>query len=236
MVYKLENFLVQVSSTDRLLKIKESSGIIKHSIDGFAITSLRAINNIVKVVTKSSTIDLDFSTTNEARIALSRIQTQIDLLKEKNPLFLDKKISNYISETISNTFSSLEMFGLATFQQTTEKIKGVTESGLSPSTIYFDFDESAIWYVDTLYTNFIADFINIPLTDNRRITATIVLPQGPTAYVPTSFAINNSNVSVLWEDGATAVGNPNQTDIIDFSFYRYGGTWSDILAYYRTFL
>ena len=99
MAYKLENFLVQVSGTDRLLKIKESSGIIKHTIDGFSITSLRAINNIVKIITKSSTIDLDFSTTNEARIALSRIQAQIDLLKEKPPIFLDKKISNYLSDT-----------------------------------------------------------------------------------------------------------------------------------------
>jgi hypothetical protein len=99
MAYKLENFLVQVSGTDRLLKIKESSGIIKHAIDGFSITSLRAINNIVKIITKSSTIDLDFSTTTEARIALSRIQAQIDLLKEKPPLFLDKKISNYVTNT-----------------------------------------------------------------------------------------------------------------------------------------
>jgi hypothetical protein len=97
MAYKLENFLVQVSGTDRLLKIKDNSGIIKHTIDGFSITSLRAINNIVKIVTKSNTIELDFSTTNEARIALSRIQAQIDLLKEKTPIFIDKKISNYVS-------------------------------------------------------------------------------------------------------------------------------------------
>jgi hypothetical protein len=101
MAYKLENFLIQVSGTDRLLKIKDNSGIIKYTIDGFSITSLRAINNIVKIVTKSNTIDLDFSTTNEARIALSRIQAQIDLLKEKTPIFIDKKISNYITSTAS---------------------------------------------------------------------------------------------------------------------------------------
>jgi hypothetical protein len=105
MAYKLENFLVQVSATDRLLKIKESSGIIKHTIDGFSITSLRAVNNIVKIITKSNTIDLDFSTTNEARIALSRIQAQIDLLKEKTPLIIDKKISNYVNEYAGTGFA-----------------------------------------------------------------------------------------------------------------------------------
>jgi len=97
MAYKLENFLIQISLTDKLLKIKESNGIIKHTIDPFSIISLRAINNIVKIYTRSKTIDLDFSTTNEARIAISRIQIQIDLLKEKTPLFIDKEISNYVT-------------------------------------------------------------------------------------------------------------------------------------------
>ena len=76
MAYKLENFLVQVSGTDRLLKIKESSGIIKHTIDGFSITSLRAINNIVKIITKSSTIDLDFSTTGSKTVSSSFVFTK----------------------------------------------------------------------------------------------------------------------------------------------------------------
>lgn len=499
MAYKLENFLVQVSGTDRLLKIKESSGIIKHTIDGFSITSLRAINNIVKIITKSSTIDLDFSTTNEARIALSRIQAQIDLLKEKTPLFVDKKISSYVANTTKefrynatsstplqvpsigdivllytqtelgyttgqsllayntlidnyfnedyieetsisfqgqvdgydasngllsvlidnsagyglttsqnqiatysfwylnligqigpqgatgsgtgtsstgpqgntgpqgfqgysgpqgfqgltgpqgfsarysatsstplqvpnpgfvtnlvtqtslsytpgqtvlvynllsenyvddeyvvedssilfigqvddyipstgdlqivvnsslgygltdsnnetatysfwninitgrsgnsgNTFSSLEVYGLSTFQQTTEKINGATESGLSPSTVFFDFNDGSIWYVDTIGSNFIADFTNLPTTDNRVTTGTIVIPQGATAYVPVSAFIDGSPVTTLWGNGATAVGNPNQTDIIGFSFFRYGGTWSNVLAQLNTFL
>ena len=217
MAYKLENFLVQVSGTDRLLKIKESSGIIKHTIDGFSITSLRAINNIVKIITKSSTIDLDFSTTNEARIALSRIQAQIDLLKEKAPLFIDKKISNYLSDT-------------------TKGLNGATESGLSPSSIYFNFNDGSIWYVDTIGSNFIADFTNLPTTDNRVTTGTIVIPQGATAYVPVSAFIDGSPVTTLWGNGATAVGNPNQTDIIGFSFFRYGGTWSNVLAQLNTFL
>ena len=476
MAYKLENFLVQVSGTDKLLKIKESGGIIKHTIDGFSITSLRAINNIVKIITKSSTIDLDFSTTNEARIAISRIQAQIDLLKEKAPLFIDKKISNYLSDTTKgfrynatsstplqvpsigdivllytqtelgytpgqsilayntlidnffnddyiydptisfqgqvdgydasngllsvlidnsvgygltnsqnqiatysfwylnvigqigpqgsgvtgpqgntgpqgsaarysatsstplqvpdfgyvanlvtqtslsytpgqtvlvyntltenymdddyvegdssiafiaqidnyipstgdlqlvvnssvglgltdsnnetatysfwninltgrsgqsgsgSTFSSLEVYGLSTFQQTTEILNGATESGLSPSTIYFNFNDGSIWYVDTIGSNFVADFINLPTTDNRVTTGTIVIPQGVTAYVPVSVFIDGSPVTTLWGNGATAVGNPNQTDIIGFSFFRYGGTWSNVLAQLNTFL
>jgi hypothetical protein len=359
MAYKLENFLIQVSETDKLLKIKDSNGLIKYTIDGYSVTSLRAINNIVKIITKSNTIDLDFLTNNEARIALSRIQGQLDLLKEKMPLFIDKKISNYVSEfaqgatgpqgfadrysatsstplqvpdagyvanlvtqtslaytpgqsvlvyntltenymiddyvegdssisfiglvddyvpstgelqlvvsssvgfglTDSNnetatysfwyinitgqsgqsvgsgsTFSSLEVYGLSTFQQTTEVLNDATESGLSPSTIFFDFNDGSIWYIDTIGSDFIADFINLPTTDNRVTTGTIVIPQGVTAYVPVSVFIDGSPVTTLWGNGATAVGNPNQTDIIGFSFFRYGGTWSNVLAQLNTFL
>lgn len=56
MAYKLENFLIQTSDSDRLLKIRESSGVIRHTIDAFSIISLRSINNIVKIISKSNTI------------------------------------------------------------------------------------------------------------------------------------------------------------------------------------
>jgi len=476
MAYKLENFLVQVSGTDRLLKIKDNSGIIKHTIDGFSITSLRAINNIVKIVTKSNTIELDFSTTNESRIALSRIQTQIDLLKEKTPIFIDKKISNYVHNvtqgfryngtsstplqvpsigdivllytqtelgytpgqsilayntlidnffnedyvyepTISfqgqvdgydesngllsllidnsvgygltnsqnqiatysfwylnligqigpqgsggtgpqgntgpqgfqgsaarysatsstplqvpdfgyvanlvtqtnlsytpgqtvlvyntltenymdddyvegdlsiafiaqvdnyipstgdlqlvvnssvgfgltdsnnetatysfwninltgrsgqsgsgSTFSSLEVYGLTTLQQTTEILGSVSATA---SIIDLDFNNGSIWYITSIDQDFIPNFINLPTIDNRVTTATIVIEQSSTAYIPFDCNIDGSPIILRWPDGATAVGNPNQTDIIGYSFFRYGATWSRSLAQINTFL
>lgn len=97
MSYKLSNFLVPISNNDMLLKINGGDGIIKHIINVYSIISLRAVNNLVKIITKSKEIDLDFSTTNEARIALSKIQSQLDTLKEKPPLFVDKEMINYLS-------------------------------------------------------------------------------------------------------------------------------------------
>jgi hypothetical protein len=80
-----------------------------------------------------------------------------------------------------------------------------------------------------------ADFINIPTTDNRVITGKIIIPQGSTAYIPIGLLIDGSPNPPIWLNGATAIGNSNQTDIIEFNFYRYGGTWSNILAKLDTF-
>jgi hypothetical protein len=481
MAYKLENFLVQVSGTDRLLKIKESSGIIKHTIDGFSITSLRAVNNIVKIITKSSTIDLDFSTTNEARIALSRIQAQIDLLKEKPPLFIDKKISNYVTEyagtqgftdrysatsstplqvptigdivllytqeelaytpgqsvlayntlidnffnedyieeetsisfqgqvdgydkstgllsllvdnsvgygltnsqnqiatysfwylnligqigpqgagatgpqgladrysatsstplqipdagfvanlltqtslaytpgqsvliyntltenymvddyvegdssiaftaqiddyipstgelqlvvnssvgfglTDSNnetatysfwyinitgqtgqdgqtgpdgttaSFTELTVTGPSNIQQVIEVLTTATSSpGLSPSTFNLNFNDGSIFYIEPEGDNFVANYLNVPTTDNRIISTTIIISQTSSAYIPNVVFINGDIIPISWANSSPPSGNANQTDIVGFSFMRIGDTWSKVFGQLSTF-
>lgn len=102
MPYKLDNFLVPISSSDMLLKINNSDGIVKHIINVYSITSIRCINNIIKIVSKLKTIDLDFSSTNESKLALSKLQSQIDLLKSKPPLYIDKEIINYLNGLTSS--------------------------------------------------------------------------------------------------------------------------------------
>ena len=97
MAYNLDNFVGLVSTSDRVLKIYDSNNIIKYTINAFSINTLKVRNNIVVLSTRSKNIELDFSTSNEARLALSKLQNQLDILKEKTPLFVDKEISNFIN-------------------------------------------------------------------------------------------------------------------------------------------
>lgn len=101
MAYNLDNFVGLVSTSDRVLKIYDSNNIIKYTINAFSINTLKVINNIVVLSTRSKNIELDFSTSNEARLALSKLQSQLEILKEKTPLFIDKEISNFISTEVS---------------------------------------------------------------------------------------------------------------------------------------
>jgi len=54
-------------------------------------------NNIVKINLKSNKIILiDFDNNNQAKIAISQLQTQIDILVNKTPYNIDKQIENFV--------------------------------------------------------------------------------------------------------------------------------------------
>ncbi len=112
MAYNLDNFVGFVSAGDNLLKIYDSNNILKHSVNPFSIVaSVR--NNILIISTRNKNIELDFLTNNEARLALLKIQEKIEILKDKTPLFVDKEISNYVSE-----FNTVEVSDIITTNYT----------------------------------------------------------------------------------------------------------------------
>ena len=112
MAYNLDNFVGLVSTSDRVLKIYDSNNLIKYTINAFSINTMRVRNNIVVLSTKLKNIELDFSTSNEARLALSKLQTQVDILKDKNPLFIDKEVSQFFYNQISSVTGPQGLQGL----------------------------------------------------------------------------------------------------------------------------
>ena len=132
--------------------------------------------------------------------------------------------------TVSGT-SSLD--GLTTLQEVSEVIN--TTPGASASTVVYDFSTGSIWYHSSANTNYTADFINVPIDNNRAITATIIINQGSTAYIPTSVKINNgSNETIKWS-GGTASGSANKVDIIGFTFIRTSSSWAQVLGQINPF-
>jgi hypothetical protein len=101
MIYSYDKFLRPVTLSDRNIKILDDNGDINYTIDPFAITNIAAINNILRISLKSlKVILLNFSTRNEARIAVGILQTQIDSLTNNVPILIDKDIQNYIHDLI----------------------------------------------------------------------------------------------------------------------------------------
>jgi hypothetical protein len=102
MAYKLSNFLVTVSSSDKNLHIRNSLGVVKWMISAYDINSMLVVNNIVKIKLTSSNniIDLDFDNKSFAKTALSSIQEQCDILRAVAPKIIDSKISNYIESKL----------------------------------------------------------------------------------------------------------------------------------------
>jgi hypothetical protein len=133
------------------------------------------------------------------------------------------------SLTVTGT-SSLN--GLTILQEVTEVINSTP--GATAATVVYDFSTGSNWYHSSITTNYTANFTNIPTTNNRAITATIVMSQSSTAYMPTAVQIDGSSQQIRWA-GGTASGTPNQVDIVGFTFIRSGNVWDKVLGQINTF-
>ena len=131
---------------------------------------------------------------------------------------------------------NLDVSGTASFNGLTvlsETSEVLNSYGATSSTVNYDFNTGAIWYHGTASTNYTANFINLPITNNRVITVTILISQGSTGYSPTTIQIGGVTQSVKWSGLNT--GNANQTDIIGFTFIRVSNDWV-VLGQINTFV
>jgi len=98
--YQYDNFLRPLTESDRNIKILKNL-IVRYTIDPFSIINIYVSSNLVNIAVKSErAISLDFSTHNEAKLALIRLREQMDLLINKTPLLIDKEITNYIDSKL----------------------------------------------------------------------------------------------------------------------------------------
>ena len=103
MAYNYQNFLRPITTTDRNIQILDTAGVVKYTLNPFSIINVMASNNILRVNVKGGrVIIIGFSTANEAKLALDKIQTQIDELTVKVPYNVDKSVENYITEQIGD--------------------------------------------------------------------------------------------------------------------------------------
>jgi hypothetical protein len=102
MSYSYNKFLRPITSSDKSIKILDDTNDIKYTIDPFVIQNVSVSNNIIKINLKSQrVISLHFSTINEAKLALTRIQIQIDTLIQNTPYLIDRDVQNYVDSVFS---------------------------------------------------------------------------------------------------------------------------------------
>lgn len=126
----------------------------------------------------------------------------------------------------------LTVSGLTTLNTISEKVS--TIPGATSSVVVYDASSSLIWYHGTASSNYTANFINFPTTDERVTTANIIISQGSTGYSPTSVQIDGSPYSIKWANGTYSVSS-NKVDVVGFTFIRTGATWSQVLGQISSF-
>jgi hypothetical protein len=222
MAYNYNTFLRPLNTGDKNILIFNESGELVYTVNPFSVTNTQVRGNIITISVKSGrTILLDFLNSNFAKVALPILQSRIYTLTENTPNFIDKQIDKW-SE--ANTIQRLGVI-----------LSTATATGLSPSTYNLNFDDGSIFYIEPEGDDFVANYLNVPTTDNRIISTTIIITQTASAYIPDTVIINGDFIPISWSNGSLPTGNANQTDIVGFSFMRIGATWSKVFGQLSTF-
>ena len=94
------------------------------------------------------------------------------------------------------------------------------------SVVLFDISQSSTFVHDTATGNFTANFINVPTTNDRTVSAALIIPQGATGYLPTAIHIDGVSQTFVWEDDVVPEPSINSIDVVSFILLRSGGAWT----------
>ena len=112
-----------------------------------------------------------------------------------------------------------------------EVVEGVTDVAVSTNTYNVDYNNGNIFYATTapVSGDFTLALTNLPTTNGRIATVSLILPQGATARRCSANAISVNGVSTLvnWVGGNTAITpTASKTDIFNFTILRRGGAFT----------
>lgn len=91
-----------------------------------------------------------------------------------------------------------------------------------------DFSKAAVFYHSNITASFVANFTNVPTTNDRSISIVLILNQGADAYVPTAVQIDGSTQTVKYQGGNAPEGSADSIDVISFTLIRSSSAWNVI--------
>lgn len=121
------------------------------------------------------------------------------------------------------SFTNLTLNGTTTLQKSTEILSTLSNA---EGVVVHNYTNGSIFYHSSINDNFTANFTNIPTTNNRTISLTLILTQGGDPFIPTSVQINSVATNINWLNASTPTGNPDQIDIVSFTLLRVGTSWT----------
>ena len=101
-----------------------------------------------------------------------------------------------------------------------------TKTGAT-GTVAHDCTTDKIFVHSSVAANFTVNLTNLNLASNKATVITLLINQSSTAYMPTGLQIGGSTVTINWQGSSSApAGNVNKKDIVAFSIFNVGGTYT----------
>jgi len=104
-------------------------------------------------------------------------------------------------------------------------VERLTTSNGGTGVVSFDVGTAGIFYVNGPAGDITANFVNVPTTNNRVITPTVILSQSAVARTIAVVQIEGTASSVAWANSVPPTGIANKQDAYGFSLMRSGSAW-----------
>jgi hypothetical protein len=130
-----------------------------------------------------------------------------------------------ISATSLTTTGGITISGTSDIQEMREQVVNVT---LASNVGTLDWTAGNIYYIATAPTaNMTLNVTNMPTDNDKIMTVNVLVTQGATGYVPTTFQVAGTNQTLRWPNGAvpTPTSSAGKIDIFTFNLLRTGSSW-----------
>ena len=131
-------------------------------------------------------------------------------------------LGNVTNESKATMFTSPTFTGTVTLQQSTEVLNTKTSA---TGTVTHDLSTGTVFYHSSITANFTANFTNVPTTDDRVYTPTVILSQSSPAYIVSIVQIDGFGQTINWANGTAPTGNANKQDVFGFSLIKSGSAY-----------
>lgn len=136
-------------------------------------------------------------------------------------------ISSPPATTASSSFiGNVDITGRLDISEISERVQDVT---VTPSNLcYANFTTSALFYLSNAPTaNFSLNVDNVPITNLKSHTVSLIIPQGNIGYGVSLFQINGITQTIKWLNGSTPTPTSinGKIDIYNFSMIRRSDSW-----------
>jgi hypothetical protein len=144
--------------------------------------------------------------------------------------------SGEVSATSFTTTGGMTVSGTVDIQEMREQIVDVT---LATNVGTLDWTAGNIYYIATAPTGSMTfNATNVPTTSAKAMTINVMVTQGSTGYIPTTFQIAGTNQTIRWAAGVSPVGTSSagKIDMFSFSLIRTtAGAWIVLGSYNLNF-
>lgn len=136
-----------------------------------------------------------------------------------------------ISQSTVEVTGSLQVTG--SLYVTGSSFVGMISEGYDHSvggtgTVVYNITANSIFYVNNPVGDITANFTNVPTTDYRIITTTVILSQSSTPRIVNAVQIDGVGSAIDWLNGSTPSGTADKQDVFSFNLIRSGSAWKTL--------